>query len=280
MLFQRLPFDRSALPLNAFLNISPALPVVIVPDVHQDLAFLEYAAAFAQREGAALCFLGDTVDAINPRWRESAALQSVAKALPELAESHPHGCTFLAGNHDVEALRLGRLRARHLLEDDSAAVATLDAAYPAAPAYTQLLGAWTTSFLRTWSIAAVAHGFLLSHAGVARRYWPWAASAHPADQAATFLDETHQAWLRWLQTGEENALFAVGPARGGKNAPVGGPLWLDWDYEFVDDLPLPQIVGHTRNREPRRKDRSWCLDAAQSALGLLHPDLGLRVIRL
>lgn len=251
-----------------------------MPDVHQDLGFLERAVTFAQRESAALCFLGDTVDAANPRWRDPSALRAIANALPELADTHPHGCIFLAGNHDVDALRLGRLRAKHLLNGEAELVASLDAAYPAAIGYAHLLAAWPGAFLRTWNIATIAHGFLLSHAGVARRHWPWAASAHPADQAATFLRETHRAWIHWLETGEENTFFDVGPARGGKTAPVGGPLWLDWDYEFVDDLPLPQIVGHTRNREPRRKDRSWCLDAAQSAVGLLHPDLGLRVVRV
>ena len=266
--------------MNAFPELNSDRPVVVIPDVHQDLGFLERAVTLAQRESASLCFLGDTVDAANPRWRDPSALRAIANVLPEIAETHPHGCVFLAGNHDVDAVRLGRQRASHLIDGEHALVAALDAAFPAAAGYAHLLAAWPSSFLRTWSIAAVAHGFLLSHAGVARRYWPWAASPHAEDQSATFLRDAHQAWLHWLATGEENFFFAVGPARGGKTAPIGGPLWLDWDYEFVDDLPLPQIVGHTRGREPRRKDRSWCLDAAQTAVGLLHPDLGLRVVRL
>ena len=62
-------------------------------------------------------------------------------------------------------------------------------------------------------------------------------------------------------------------------APVGGPLWLDWDSEFVDDLPLPQVVGHTRGREARRKDRSWCIDATQTCAGLIDPNAGLRILK-
>jgi hypothetical protein len=266
--------------VSPLFEFSPDRPVVVVPDVHQDIGFVDRAAALALREGAALCFLGDHADAVDPRWRGEAALRAVATRLPELAETHPHGCVFLAGNHDVEALRLAHLRARQLLAGEDSLVAALDAAHPAASTYACLLGAWPASFLRTWGIAAVAHGYLLSHAGVARRLWPWGVSASPEVQTETFLRETDRAWAAWLARGEEGPLFAAGPARGGRGAPVGGPLWLDWDHEFVDDLPLPQIVGHTRGRQPRRKDRSWCIDAAQTTVGLLDPELGLNVVKV
>ena len=266
--------------MTPLLDFSPNRPVLVVPDVHQDLGFLDRAVALARREEATLCFLGDHADAINPQWRGEAALRAVAERLPELAETHPHGCVFLAGNHDLEALRMAHLRARFLLAGDEASVAKLDAAQPAAPSYARLLGAWPSAFLRTWGLAAVAHGFLLSHAGVSRRIWPWGASTEPALQVEAFIRGANAAWAGWLARGEEGPLFAIGPARGGRDAPVGGVLWLDWDQEFVDDLPLPQLVGHTRGRDPRRKDRSWCLDAAQTAVGLLDPDLGLRVLRV
>jgi hypothetical protein len=134
--------------------------------------------------------------------------------------------------------------------------------------------------LRGWRLAATAHGYLLSHAGVARRYWPWSAAPDAAGQARAFLSQADEAWERWLLKNEEGPLFEVGPGRGGRDAPVGGPLWLDWDKEFVDDLPLPQVVGHTRGRDARRKDRSWCIDAAQGCVALIEPDLGLQVVKL
>jgi hypothetical protein len=267
-------------PVSPSPEFSSNRPVLIVPDVHQDLGFLDRAVQVARSAGATLCFLGDHVDAIGPQWRGDAALHAVAERLPELAETHPHGCVFLVGNHDVDALRVARLRSRHLLDGKDDLVAKLDAAQPSAPAYARLLGAWPSAFLRTWGIAAAAHGYLLSHAGVSRRHWPFAASPRTEQQTEVFLRETHAAWTRFLASGEETPLFAAGPARGGRNEPVGGPLWLDWNAEFVDDLPLPQIVGHTRAREPRRKDRSWCIDAAQSAVALLDPDSGLRVLRV
>jgi hypothetical protein len=261
-------------------EIAADRPVLVVPDVHQDLGFLQRAVALAEREGAALAFLGDHVDPIDPRWRDLAALRAVSRALPELALSHPGGCLFIAGNHDVQALQAGRHRAALLIAGDEAQVEKLDQAMPAAPGYAELLGAWSRDFLLSWHLAAVVHGVLLSHAGVARRYWPWGASPESSRQAQVFLSDAQLAWEKWLLRNEEGPLFEVGPGRGGRNSPVGGPLWLDWDAEFVDDLPLPQVVGHTRGRDPRRKDRSWCIDAAQTCVGLLDPDLGLRVLRV
>jgi hypothetical protein len=83
-----------------------------------------------------------------------------------------------------------------------------------------------------------------------------------------------------VRQNELHPLFHAGPGRGGILAPIGGPLWLDWESEFVDDLPYPQIVGHSRSSEVRRKDRSWCIDAAQSRAALLHPDFGLRILKI
>lgn len=255
-------------------------PILVIPDVHQDLAFLQRAVTRAEREGAALIFLGDYVDAINPHWNDPAALRAVSRALPELASNHRSGCLFLAGNHDLQAIQNARHRAALLIAGDSEQVEKLDRALPAAAGHGELLGAWSSDFLLSWSLAATFHGFLLTHAGVARRYWPWGAAPDPAGQTRAFLTDCRVAWEKWLLRNEDGPLFEVGPGRGGRNAPVGGPLWLDWDSEFVDDLPLPQVVGHTRGREARRKDRSWCIDASQTCVGLLDADRGLRVLKL
>ena len=252
----------------------------MVPDVHQNLEFLELAVNRAQAEGARLVFLGDFVDAVDGRWRDPAALAAVARVLPELAETHAPGCIFIAGNHDVQALQLARHRAALLIAGDEEQVAKLDAAMPTAASYAKLLGAWSQDFLRGWRLAEVAHGFLLSHAGVARRFWPWVAAPDVAGQARALLREADVAWERWLLKNEVGPLFEVGPGRGGRDAPVGGPLWMDWDREFVDDLPLPQVVGHTLGREARRKDRSWCIDASQTCVALIEPKSGLRVVQL
>jgi hypothetical protein len=254
--------------------------VLVVPDVHQDLGFLGRAVALAASEGAGLVFLGDYVDTIDRRWRSEPAIRAISKAIAEVAETHPHGTLFLAGNHDVMALQIAYSRARQLLSGRPELLAPVNAARQPDANYAALLAAWPQTFLRTWRLAAVCHGYLLTHAGVARRFWPWTAAPDTAGQTRAFIQQSTADWLNWLEKGVESPLFAVGPARGGRHSPLGGPLWLDWDDEFVDDLALPQLVGHTRGAEPRRKHRSWCLDASQSCAGLLDPALGLSVVKV
>lgn len=263
-----------------YFDLSLDQPVLVVPDVHQNLDFLEAAVNRADVEGARLCFLGDFVDGANPKWAGAAALQATAQTLVELCRSRGDGCMVLVGNHDFDALRVARFRRQRETEGDTKAVAELDAALPAAPGYAALLELWPEAFLESWGLAAFCHDTLMTHAGVARRHWPWAVSSEAHDQAQAFVEASDRAWRRWVRTDQEHPLFSAGPGRGGVDAPVGGPLWLDWDTEFVDDLPFAQAVGHTRSDVVRRKDRSWCLDAAQTRVGLLHPDFGMRELRL
>lgn len=271
-------FPPRSVPLS--FNIDSEQSVLVVPDVHQDLGFLERVVRRAETERAALVFLGDYVDSINPRWRGAPALQATAELLPRLARSHSPGCHFLAGNHDVQALQAARHRAALLEAGDVEQVRKLDAALPLVTAYAELRRLWPREFLLKWRLAAEVHGYLVTHAGVARRFWPWAAAPDRAGQTEAFLREASDAWEDWVLHDVVGPLFEVGPGRGGVEAPVGGLLWLDWDTEFVDDLPLPQVVGHTRDQQARRKDRSWCLDACQTCVALIEPDIGLRVLRV
>ena len=52
--------------------------------------------------------------------------------------------------------------------------------------------------------------------------------------------------------GGYDAIFGAGRARGGSH-PVGGPTWLDWNFEFEHIDDFPQIVGHTNGKDVRVK---------------------------
>ena len=82
------------------------------------------------------------------------------------------------------------------------------------------------------------------------------------------LEEKCKAALAMMRHGPQ-ALLAAGKTHGG-DAPIGGLTWLDWNDEFSDDLPLPQIVGHTADEVgARQKGRSWCVDGNQSCYAVL-----------
>ena len=73
-------------------------------------------------------------------------------------------------------------------------------------------------------------------------------------------------------------LFQAGRARGGP-APVGGPVWLDWNNEFEHVAKLPQIVGHTQGRDVRKAGSdeefdSYCLDTASSHAAWVNEETG------
>ena len=123
---------------------------------------------------------------------------------------------------------------------------------------------------------AVRHNdWLISHAGIHPEFWP------KADFPKAALEELKMEWegvIGNLFENEDHPLLEAGPARGGQQK-VGGPLWLDWEQEFIDELPYRQIVAHSAGPEPRQRGRSWCIDCGQGAYGLL--DNGqLKIVRL
>ena len=115
------------------------------------------------------------------------------------------------------------------------------------------------------------NGYLISHAGVAGRFWN---SELDTGAAVEALDGHCQVVLERLPF-HSFALLKPGQARGGYQE-QGGITWLDFDSEFSDlEIPPPQIVGHTPSEKgPRQNGRSWCLDGYQSCYGILHRSAG------
>ncbi len=74
---------------------------------------------------------------------------------------------------------------------------------------------------------------LVSHAGVIIEY--------PLD----YLDWEGNYCMTNSAFGNRSWMTQVGQVRGGPQDAIGGPLWLDWHYEFHPVDGLDQIVGHT-----------------------------------
>jgi len=89
-----------------------------------------------------------------------------------------------------------------------------------------------------------------------------------ANDSLHLLEEKCKVALAIMRHGPQ-PLLAAGKTRGG-DTPIGGLTWFDWNDEFSDDLPLPQIVGHTADEVgARQKGRSWCVDGNQSYYAVL-----------
>ncbi|TAG32523.1 MAG: hypothetical protein EAZ36_02130 [Verrucomicrobia bacterium] len=244
--------------------LTEALRCVIIPDVHQNIAWVER--ILDHEKGANLIvFLGDYFDfrqGLDRRASVADTCQFLNKARLHLGSR----AVFLLGNHDVQYLEarsacLTFRTPRHLRYACGASFrhsAAKEIAKHLAPEF------WSQTCL-----CVGVNGWLLSHAGLASAHWP----VRPTlDESLAALQQICRAAHQSITKPTPipcHPLLTAGRVRGG-DAFVGGLTWLDWDDEFADELPMPQVVGHTSNQlGARQKGRSWCIDGLQTCYGTL-----------
>jgi predicted phosphodiesterase len=240
---------------------------LVIPDVHQDI---DWVRRVLKREPACdlVVFLGDYFDSYQPP-RLGADVAETCAFMEAQRRALGRRVVFVLGNHDIQYLEAkpacdAHRTPRHLNYQCGAAYNHTTAK--------QVAKGLSLEFWHGARLFVSVNGWLLSHAGVALRHWPQCAT--PAASIAA-LDEAALKALRFMKEGS-NPLLRAGLVRGG-DAPVGGITWQDWDAEFSDDLPCPQIVGHTACAHlARQKGRSWCIDGRQTTYGVLTAE-GLRV---
>lgn len=248
---------------------------LIIPDIHQDLAFLsgilnqEDLDSFDQ-----VILLGDYFDARSQIFASEQATRLTAQFLLELVQSHPRKVRLCWGNHDILYCRLRE----YVMREDPEAVreklgdSDLLDTFRRARWVNEV---WPGEMWYRLELAIRYEDLLFSHAGIHPDFWP---KNKKPGEALHDLQLEWEAVIGNLFENEDHPLLQPGTARGGQQ-PVGGPLWLDWEAEFVDEIPFRQIVGHSPGIESRQKGRSWCIDCAQQAYGVLEDgELGVRVI--
>lgn len=239
---------------------------LVIPDVHQDVAWVERILAreiSSASEPDRIVFLGDYFDSRRPP-EFRASLAATCVYLEELRARFGDRLVFLLGNHDVQYLEargacLGHRTPRHLRYKCGSSFSH--------SAAKRIAKALSSGFWQCTRLFVNVNGWLLSHAGLAPGHFP---SRATFDDSMLVLETACAAALQTITAlGAPHPLLQAGRARGG-DAPVGGVTWLDWDDEFADSLPMPQLVGHTSDRAgARQKGRSWCLDGLQTCYGVL-----------
>lgn len=118
------------------------------------------------------------------------------------------------------------------------------------------------------SLFRVVNGWLVSHAGFRENFWrPFIGIE---ENLKKLWEEAYWA-LRHIRF-EPNVLFRMGKARTDYADTWGGPVWLDWKREFLDSLPIPQLVGHTHEADIiSRIGRSYNIDTG-SAYAIIKRD--------
>lgn len=235
---------------------------VILPDIHQDHRFVEKVLERHDlRSLERLVFLGDYFDAKNPFFAVAESLERTLSIILRLIRELGDRVVLLLGNHDV---------LYYFNREDSGLELTDRKqlySYYGLPNRETLKVIASLDLTPMWERIVLAHleqGFLCSHAGVTLDFWSRRRS----------IDENMDRLNRLLPClldaqGDISPLFRAGFARGG-DAERGGPLWLDWNQEFSEEIGIPQIVGHTVGVPFRKQGRSYCLDAQQQGYGLLN----------
>ena len=250
------------------------MKLLVIPDLHENLDFLKYILAVEDTaKFDRVILLGDYFDRRDGKSSTNDDLIQVAKTILGLKEILGDKLHLLCGNHDLPYYALrpvcgsngGRPNRTigHWMD-----VTTRERAEA-------INSVWDDRFWRSLEGAVLLDGWLFSHAGVDARWWPREGKTL-ADRMQRFARDWQQA-LDSIFRETENPLFSVGRARGGTED-VGGPLWLDWDAEFEDNLEVAQIAGHTRCAKEAQKGRSHCIDMMQSAYAVIDDgDLQLRI---
>lgn len=241
---------------------------LLIFDPHQDVAWVRAIVQKEQHQVSHLLLGGDYFDTHRPE--KTGSVEEMCDLLLELRDSWKDRLTILLGNHDVhymEAKRWCDLHRNPKVMNHKC------------PGYTNNKAKHISKkldwdFWNSCRLFQQVNGYLVSHAGIAKRFWH---SELEVDAAVEALDGHCQVVLERLPF-HPFAILEAGHARGG-NAEQGGITWMDFDHEFSDsDTPLPQIVGHTPSEKGARQNgRSWCLDGFQSYYGVLHRSGALEV---
>lgn len=240
---------------------------LILSDIHQDISWVKNVLKTEGPENFdKIIFNGDWFDTFRkdlPSVRETAAYMN------ELDEKYADKIIWICGNHDLPYYyawahfqkKYGKLKDQPYYCSGYTNSKAQDIA--------KILN---FSIIQKQHLAIFVNGYLISHAGVLPNLFPYFGDKEDFDHQALnrLLEDSEEAWenFRW---DHNSPFFFCGQARWGRH-PFSGPLWCDWNDEFYDCLPYPQILGHTYTNEDYKKGRCYNLDKSQSRYGILESD--------
>ena len=251
--------------------------VLIIPDIHQDVGFLERILAQEDvTQFKQVVFLGDVFDARDIDHRGPLHAAASARIIARLSRKLGSRLQITWGNHDVPYyVRSAMMGPDGFLPSKAVeALNTLGVRPESEPTFRAVSKEWDERIWKHFTPFVMTQGHLLSHAGI-----------HPShlSQEGPLEEQLRDLKRRWAKAiqlmksrFQANQLFMPGEARGGVRKAVGGPTWQDWDLEFNDGLSFPQIVGHTSWPIMRENGSSQCIDYGQSAYGILKDGLVVR----
>jgi len=239
--------------------------LLIIPDTHQEIFFIEQILK-QEKDFDRIIHLGDWFDSFLEPPRVY-GVRAVAQFMNQFKRDYD--VTFLVGNHDLAYYETILKSPEGYITNSLLWRCQFGCSGFSGEKARKIKKELTPEFIRDCKLMVYEQGYLISHAGI-----------HPNHIGYEFtqqdiVDELNTVWKDFPYPLQKDMwVFNAGEARGGEG--LGGPLWLDWFYEF-EDGPYPQICGHTNNPSPRKEGNSYMLDAGQTCYGILQD--GILIIK-
>jgi hypothetical protein len=230
---------------------------LVIPDIHHCIGWARSVISHEKNNFDRLLFNGDIIDYRNAV--EASNVTDTAMFYKELLELYDVNI----GNHDVSTMEWWHVVQAHR-NLHNAMYSCGGQSHNRNREFNKLV-TW-----EEWQKATLfrkVNGWLVSHAGMCA-HWCWDHKKSIDENLEYLWNDSKEAMSTFGR--RHNRWFSCGRARGG-DAMIGGPVWCDFDYEFQDTLPLPQIVGHTAvYNTVRRIGRSYGIDGKQSTYCLIN----------
>lgn len=232
------------------------MKILIISDIHQRVSAVQQILDAQQDNVDHIIFLGDYFDNF-PNTLDIAGISEMCEWLKATADDLKDKATWLCGNHDIqyfeEAYRVGNTYGAHRVGKKYVC-----SGYSANKAMKikKHFGYDKHNFFKQMQLSVTMEGFTFSHGGF---------HIDKFNPELTLTDNV-QNWNQYFKDAIEHIsspmpsrIYECGSCRGGSEN-IGGPLWLDFNQEFMPIDDLPQIVGHTPHTYPSRNGNSVCLD--------------------
>jgi hypothetical protein len=225
------------------------MKTLVVPDVHQRVSVVK-SILEAESNYDEVVFLGDWFDSFHEP-PKVAGFEETCEYLKHLILEHPnkHKFVFLLGNHDISYIHENRDSSSKRISKNTKYFCSGFTTCKAKKFRHAFFdhGLKDNFFVEHFKIAHLTQGFVLSHAGISIRHFPYGYSKE------RFVNELlPDVWrnFRNLEYNHNWVISGAGYHRGGNHA-IGGVLWMDWNGEFNPCIDTgKQIMGHTTVRAP------------------------------
>lgn len=234
-----------------------AKQILVVPDIHQDIAWFDRVIKDANGRYEHIVFLGDILD---EKSKFAASKKDTCEFILRIHRGEFGPFTQLLGNHDAQYmesckanLQYSQMRWRR---------------YACGRFSNNRSIAINKIIHETWKdvkLFARYGNYVLSHAGIGPHLWDFRLTrehnfeilANEADKALVTIDSANHRML-------------VASVHRGGLYPHAGLTWQCFENDFADFPEIgKQIVGHTRFDTPAFKGNSVCIDCKQTYYVLL-----------